>query len=624
MEKGCRWNFEPHAGLEIGPMDPLISMFTGSEEKIYYSLVREAIQNSMDAAIENKEVCVKFSHRTLSKTDFPELFNLGGRKLPCIEIFNDKNDNDNPDEYECLVVSDSNTKGMPYDPINSCSFNSFTRGQGIQQVNIGAGGAFGFGKGAYYAQSAMRSIIVSTRFEKDNISCVAFQGVSRLQTHHINNNKYSSLAFYSLGTEPITTENDIPNIFQRDVNGTDVWILALHDHNIDRSRKLKSMKLSVVENFWLAILNKKLRVWVDDWEICSDNISQELGELYTNEDRKKKNNPIPFVKAMTENENTKLDHIHISIGDTGKIFKSRLYIAKSQNEEILPCAVEYFRKPNMLIKTDTPLKGVNYCAVFVCDDDYSNSLLRLLENPEHNKWEATRLIYRTLEGFEYFNQKLASSLLREITGKVYDCLELAFPKNNTGERGIGENLLGKDFAREIPLLKKSRGYTGSKVIKGPARPDPGSTTIGHTGESPIGEDEHKNPEVGIGENEIMVKEDENGKETYLTKNLLFRPLAFTENDIMYHYLIIHSDGEYTNCKLLIEVGTADQGPKSTATSSAEIISTEIEGSNGYYTQLPSSGLQVNNVTLTTGRNKLRIRFQGNLIYSIKLQVQTRK
>ncbi len=228
MEKECKWYFEKHSGIEIGNNDPLISQFKAKKGN-YYSLVREAIQNAMDAGIDGQEVCVKFSYKRLHKEDFPALFSMGGRtgeQLTNIRKFNLHL----KDELLCLVVSDSNTTGMQYDQVGPCSFNSFTISQGTtSKPNSGSGGSYGYGKGAYYNISGIRSILVSTRFRINNLSSVAFLGVSRSVTHTYEDSKWSSLLYYGNGVNPITEKSDIPDIFLCNEVGTAIWILGVPD-----------------------------------------------------------------------------------------------------------------------------------------------------------------------------------------------------------------------------------------------------------------------------------------------------------------------------------------------------------------------------------------------------------
>lgn len=51
-EKGLKWYFGPNGGQTIGPNDAVRQNFKGNP---YYYIVREAIQNSIDAVLDSKK-----------------------------------------------------------------------------------------------------------------------------------------------------------------------------------------------------------------------------------------------------------------------------------------------------------------------------------------------------------------------------------------------------------------------------------------------------------------------------------------------------------------------------------------------------------------------------------------
>lgn len=86
-EKDCRWHF----GLESGReqlSDPMSDHF---RDDLYTSLVRESIQNSLDAAADNPDpVRVEFKYRTLNSWDFPNFFGLRDHIQGCIDYYGNK------------------------------------------------------------------------------------------------------------------------------------------------------------------------------------------------------------------------------------------------------------------------------------------------------------------------------------------------------------------------------------------------------------------------------------------------------------------------------------------------------------------------------------------------------
>ena len=74
-EKNCKWYFadQPN-GQEVGPNNAMEQSFKNHP---YASLVRESIQNSLDAVLdESKPVLVKFSFMEMKGFDYPEFFEL--------------------------------------------------------------------------------------------------------------------------------------------------------------------------------------------------------------------------------------------------------------------------------------------------------------------------------------------------------------------------------------------------------------------------------------------------------------------------------------------------------------------------------------------------------------------
>ena len=85
-EKGCRWHFAPQeGGREDGPNDAMMQNFKASP---YKALVREAVQNSLDAVLDStKPVRVEFTFANLNARSFNNFFALQEHILECKEYF---------------------------------------------------------------------------------------------------------------------------------------------------------------------------------------------------------------------------------------------------------------------------------------------------------------------------------------------------------------------------------------------------------------------------------------------------------------------------------------------------------------------------------------------------------
>lgn len=267
-EKNLKWFFGTEGGEEIGPNDPIHEKYKGNP---YYSIVREAIQNSMDAVDDNsKPVKVKFSFFSLRRTvnEFPNLFKIEEHIESCKQFYNSNkqaihicdemlrylNGNNKVGkraDIQCMRIADYNTKGMFYDPADkSAHFYAFLKSAGVSaKATTGSGGSFGFGKGAYFALSPIKTVIVSTL---TNGNKHFFEGRCRLMTHKNkeNDETLTAAGYYDNGNgKPIENIDEIPDIFKRSETGTDVNIIGLQE---DIGRETAMIK-SVLNNFWLAI-----------------------------------------------------------------------------------------------------------------------------------------------------------------------------------------------------------------------------------------------------------------------------------------------------------------------------------------------------------------------------------
>lgn len=73
-EKNCQWHFaEQLGGADIGPNEAMSENF---KKNRYASLIRESIQNSLDAVDDvNEPVTVSFQFKKWTQTDFPTFLN---------------------------------------------------------------------------------------------------------------------------------------------------------------------------------------------------------------------------------------------------------------------------------------------------------------------------------------------------------------------------------------------------------------------------------------------------------------------------------------------------------------------------------------------------------------------
>jgi hypothetical protein len=86
-EKNCKWFFAdlPDAAEEKGPNDATRQSF---REGMYESLIRESIQNSLDAVLDKDQpVVVRYEYKSIEGNDFPEFFKLKDHIQGCIDYY---------------------------------------------------------------------------------------------------------------------------------------------------------------------------------------------------------------------------------------------------------------------------------------------------------------------------------------------------------------------------------------------------------------------------------------------------------------------------------------------------------------------------------------------------------
>ena len=327
-EKECRWFSIKRDEYDngVGPSEPMQENFRKTP---YASLVREAIQNSLDVVKDpSKPMEISFSIGSINSNNFPQFFGIREHIKGCIENFpnNEKAKKIYPPmlsyidrvtrpegKLYFIRISDHNTLGMNYDnpQDNDSPFYAFVRSAGVSsKSDDSAGGSFGFGKAAYFYLSPIRTILVSTKTEKGKYY---FEGVSSLCSHKINGITVSNIVYYDNNNgQPTTDYEKIPNRFQRkdlDGNeyesGTDIFIMGVDFDNYgDEDAIYNQMYISVLENFWLAILENKLVVKIGKGKteriIDSSNISTLMTETFEEVDSniRKNYNPRPYFEAV--------------------------------------------------------------------------------------------------------------------------------------------------------------------------------------------------------------------------------------------------------------------------------------------------------------------------------------
>lgn len=369
-------------GENHGFADSLLEYFQGDHEKY---IAREAIQNAVDARSNyDLPVTVVFEKMDIPSSDFPGRDELLDRLHRCSifvkgqekaeKFFDEAILQIKAKEISILKISDFNTKGLSgADDDVAGNWYRLVRASGTSSPKGVAGGSFGIGKGAPIAASLFRTVFYSSINEAGE---PVFQGKSRLVSHHDDaQDVRQGVGFYGVdGYKAVRESELIPDIFRRNEQGTDIFIAGYAGGKNWKDKLIKS----ILHNFWLAIWHGNLEVIVRDRsekKISKENLKECLQE-YDAEDAKF------YFEAVTDSSQEFRD-------DLKHLGNVSLFVRKNDG---YPGRVMMVRKPKMIVM-EKPYRILRepYAAVFICENDRGNALLRDMEPPAHDKWDKDRV-----------------------------------------------------------------------------------------------------------------------------------------------------------------------------------------------------------------------------------------
>ncbi len=373
-------------GVWTGANDALKTNLQGGLS-ITSTLARESIQNAIDAGDTNSNLPVEITFTVVSikPSQIPNIESLRKVLIACGESNKEKKDvadfyksavfKIEHDQYiEIMKISDYNTVGLTggEDDMKGNYFLLMKTEGGTEKMS-GKGGSWGFGKGAYFNASSFSTFFVSSVYEKDQY---VFLGRSNLSSHILDKIKYQGNGSYGKrGQIAIRKSTEIPSVFERSIQGTDIYILGFKFKNWE-----KEMVDAVLNFFWYPILKGSLKVEIGNLTINENNIDNLIRENYEEyqKDKKESQNPLPYYSAYIDKDS---EVIPENLPTLGKV---KLYILKKNK---YPQKIALMRKPGMVIMKKPKSSLIDYAAVFICDNEEGDEILREMEGPRHDIWD---------------------------------------------------------------------------------------------------------------------------------------------------------------------------------------------------------------------------------------------
>lgn len=657
-ELGCRWHFaRQDGGRDDGPNDAMMQNF---KAKPFSSLVREAVQNSLDAVLDlSQPVRVEISFATLNARNFTNIFELDEHINDCLDYFswNEKAVEFYKNMGSCfsrdartsslgyIKVSDFNTKGMEYDTNSSQSpFYAFARAAGVSsKVDQQSGGSFGFGKSAYFQLSPIGTVFISSLTHKGKH---AFEGVSWLCSHKHKGQKVSSVGYYDNNNgQPVTILDHIPSRFQRKEPGTTFFILGFKDDV--KETAVYEMIDEALKSFWFAIYSNHLVIKIDDIEINSDNLDRIMRDRFPEEiDNTQKSGhlkPLPYYLAVKESSTS--SNAKAFIETLPILGECRLYLIKSQTQKD---KIIYMRRPLMLVYGKRTQTSYGVFGTFVCTNPIGDKILQSMENPAHDEWKPSN--------WRDANRKvvaIGTDAMNEIHEFIMRCFASLF--SNAQDTAleitgldellyIPEGLIDDDEEKDHEIgaptgYVKDEGLSlttdildkSGKVKDESDNSNVGSVKIIEPGsaenlQEDFDDEDDKKVIGGIGGHKRKKTKRKGGKPTAgndfkemkientdgTFKHFLpvrFRVAAQNDNGKNYHHLIIHSERDVIDGEI-------------------EIVTIGEQTDDVVDIVYSDNGKIINNtlsdVVLEEGRNTIKILFKDNMRHAIKLKAYENK
>lgn len=379
-------------GNEQGFNNSGIETFNGSE--MYDNLAREICQNSLDAKDDSVEgpVEVHFSVEDINIKDYPSIFELMSVIDDCKDYWNARMDAklenffklvEDLKKNDCmslLIASDYNTTGLlgsKEGRYAKTKWNALTHSDGVSDKGEDSGGSYGIGKNAPYVCSRIRTVFYNT-YAKDGQK--AFQGTTRLMTHR-NEHEEETVGtglYYDIDTQkPIYADVNcrLRDLIKRSRYGTDVVMLAFDKRDCWQD----SIEKAIIKNFFIAIYEEKLVVYIDKNRVIDSDRLEEIITKHAVSDDK-----IREIKELYE-ARTKKDHIvcknSFVTEDEGEV---ELYIRISEDYSR---KIAELRSTGMIIRLRGKSVAKPYAAVMIVRGKELNKVLKSMEPPKHDKWD---------------------------------------------------------------------------------------------------------------------------------------------------------------------------------------------------------------------------------------------
>ena len=486
------WKFSVIPGIEESTFNKVLERFY---DLGISGLVRENIQNSLDGKIpgETEPVIVTIKTGKVNKNDIPGLDNIKER-IECLvghnsytkETIEHMQNKMNQDEVDYISFEDYNTKGLrgakngqSYRPEDTWGIYAYNKGVHSEEedstLEKSRGGSHGIGKIASNAASELHMMYFANC---DDEGDKHLGGTVQLIEHKYKDKYYRSTGYFT-DIKKIENneerfypyENTFSEIFKKDTRGLKIIIPFLREQFNNEVDIIKS----ICDSFFIAILENKLEVIVNDKNINSKTIKKYIeNKKYYNQDISEMKEEFTPLYLSTY---TKKKPMQVTIEDTKEKYNFNLYF--NYDESIPKGRVAIIRTIGMKIE-DKKVKGnVNkpFNAVLIPDSTKEDAFLKSLENESHTQLSFEHIKDQNL-------QKNAKRFINNISKVMAKIIEDEIKKSNPTDGIMNtedvlyyvENQFKQELSNCLGTVNLSSGDKEKTIVKVeqdiPERKDP--------------------------------------------------------------------------------------------------------------------------------------------------------
>lgn len=447
-------------------------------------LVRENIQNSLDGRLPQSEgpVVVTIKTGTIHKDFIPgieeikERINcLEGRNSYTKETIAHMKNKMNDESVAYISFEDSNTKGLrgarngqSTSKEDTWSIYAYNKGVHSEESDQGLeksrGGSHGIGKIASNSASELYMMYFANC---DEFGDQHLGGMVQLIEHQYQGSYYRSTGYFTdvkqvdeKTTKFYPFENKFHEVFEKKTRGLKIIIPFLRDQFNKEDEIIKS----ICDSFFVAILQQRLEVIVNDKLITATTIEQYVknADYYVQklDEIKDEFTPLYFDTY------TKSEPQEIVIKDMKQEYHFNLYF--NYNPSISKGRVAIIRTIGMKIEDKKVKNNVNkpFNAVLIPKSMEEDAFLKSLENESHTELSDGHIK-------DQKEKRNAKRFINNISNVIAKVIEDAIKKNNPtdGLMDTGdvlyevENQFKQDLAKSSPTVQLNHGKKEQTLVK---------------------------------------------------------------------------------------------------------------------------------------------------------------